>query len=182
MELKDKLKNKVNSLQPSVAIEFKQRLCPEIISILNLQIANELQSSQIYRGMACWFDNAGWSNASKYYMKSSDEELNHMRKIYSYLFDKNCKAVVPATTIPQQEFVDLRDILIKSLEHEIVITGNWENIAKLACENNDKTTMFFSQWFVNEQIEEESKIRELLYLLDLDSPKWKMEEEFKSLL
>ena len=181
MELKNKLKNKVIS-ESNSKLEFKQRLQPNIISILNSQIANELQSSQIYRGMACYLDNIGWSNASKYFMKSADEELEHMRKVYNYLFDKNCKAVVPCCKDVQQEFADIRDVLTKSLEHEIVVTSNWENIAKLACDSNDKTTMFFSQWFINEQVEEESKIRELLYLLNLDAPKWKMEEEFKELL
>lgn len=181
MELKNKLKNKLMP-ESNSKLEFKSRLQPNIISILNSQIANELQSSQVYRGMACYLDNCGWTNASKYFMKSSDEELDHMRKVYNYLFDKNCKAIVPCCKDVQQEFTDIRDVLTKSLEHEIVITSNWENIAKLACDSNDKTTMFFSQWFVNEQIEDESKFRELLYLLDLDAPKWKIEEEFKELL
>ena len=64
MELKNKLKNKTMP-ESNSKLEFKQRLQPNIISILNSQIANELQSSQIYRGMACYLDNIGWSNASK---------------------------------------------------------------------------------------------------------------------
>lgn len=181
MELKNKLKNKPMP-ESNSKLEFKPRLQPNIISILNSQIKNELQSSQIYRGMACWLDNAGWTNASKYFIIAADEELVHMNKIYEYLFSKNCKAVTPCCTVVQQEFIDIREVLVKSLEHEITVTANWENIAKLACDSNDKTTMFFSQWFINEQIEDESKFRELLYLIDLDAPKWRIEEEFKELL
>ena len=181
MALKDKLKDKVNSLQSSVAIEFKPRLQPDIVSILNQQICNELQSSQIYRGMACWLDNAGWTNASEYFMKSADEELKHMNKIYEYLFDKNCKAICPNCSQVAQEFSDIRDILVKSLEHEMVITCNWEDIASLSCEKKDKTTIFLSDWFLSEQTEEEIKWRNILYLIDLDAPKWKIEEYFKEL-
>ena len=68
MELKNKLKNKTMS-ESNSKLEFKSRLQPNVISILNSQIANELQSIQIYRGMACYLDNIGWSNASKYFMK-----------------------------------------------------------------------------------------------------------------
>lgn len=182
MALKDKLKGNVNSLQSdNSALEFKQRLQPDIIAILNLQIANELQSSQIYRGMSCWLDNMGFTNAAEYFVKSADEELVHMRKIYKYLFEKNCKAVTPTCTLVQQNFTDMKEILTKSLEHEIVVTGNWEDIANLACEKKDKTTMFISDWFLNEQLEEESKWRDLLYLIDFDMPKWRLEEIFKEL-
>ena len=77
MELKSKLKNKPMP-ESNSKLEFKPRLQPNIISILNLQIANELQSSQIYRGMACYLDNCGWTNASKYFMKSSEEEFKEL--------------------------------------------------------------------------------------------------------
>lgn len=181
MALKDSLKNKVNTLQNNTQIEFRKRLSDDIISILNQQIANELQSSQIYRGMACWLDNAGWNNAPKYFMKSADEELTHMKKIYEYLFEKNCKAICPNCAIVQQEFTDIREILVKSLEHEILITSNWEAIAKLADDTNDKTTLFFAQWFLDEQKSEEEKFRRLLYHLDNDMPKWYLDDNFERL-
>ena len=178
MELKNKLNSKI---QLESKIEFKSRLKPEVSSVLNSQIANELHSSQIYRGMACYLDNCGWTNASEYFMKSADEELGHMNKIYDYLFDKNCKAVVPICQSVQQEFKDIRDVLTKALEHEIVVTNNWENIAKVACDNNDKTTMFFTEWFINEQISEEKKFRNLLYAIDKDMPKWYLDDNFEKI-
>ena len=72
-----------------------QRLSPTVLSILNEQIKNELHSSQIYRGMSCWLDDAKWPAGTKLFFKYADEELVHMSKIYQYVFDRNCKAVVP---------------------------------------------------------------------------------------
>ena len=40
-------------------VEKEGRLSEKITNILNEQIKNELQSSQIYRGMSCWLDNEG---------------------------------------------------------------------------------------------------------------------------
>jgi len=165
-------------LNESKGIENKERLTKKVIDVLNEQIKNELVSSQIYRAMSCWLDNKGWINASKYYFKSAKEELTHMDKIYEYIFDKNCKAEVPKLEKVEDEFNDIREIVEKSLEHEIEVTEMWENIANLAKEEGDNTTYEFSQWFIKEQKEEEEKFRNMLFMMNLDMPKWKIEELF----
>lgn len=162
-------------------IENEVRLSEPIINILNEQIKNELQSSQIYRGMTCWLDDNGWIGASRYYFKSSDEELEHMRKIYNYLFDKNCLAKVPATDEVEQEFKTIREIVEKSLEHEIEVTENWEKISNLAKKEGDNSTHLFAQWFINEQKEEEEKFRNILFKMNLDMPDYEIDELFEEL-
>lgn len=164
-----------------VNIENETRLSAPIINILNTQIKNELESSQIYMGMACWLDDQGWIGASKYFYKASKEELIHMYKIYDYIFDKNCLAKVPAVAEVKQSFKDIREVLELSLEHEIKVTANWENIAEMAKKESDNTTYEFTQWFLNEQKEEESKIRDILFKLNLDMPKYELDELFEEL-
>ena len=104
-----------------------------------------------------------------------------MNKIYDYLFSKNCKAITPEITKVNQEFKNIRDVITKALEHEILVTEQWENIANISCESKDRTTMFFSQWFLNEQITEESKFRNLLYMIDKGTPDWYLDKKFKSI-
>lgn len=163
-------------------IEDKPRLSKEVIELLNEQIKNEVYSSHIYRAMSCWMDDQGYPNGCKLFMKYSDEELTHAKKIYGYLFDKNCKAKVPAIKAPNDEFDDVIDILNKSLEHEIEVSEDWENIAETAKNNKDNTTMFFAEWFLGEQTTEEIKFRDALFQARLDMPKWKLEELFKQML
>jgi len=164
------------------SVENEPRLSNELSSILNTQIKNELQSCQIYLGMSCWLDDKGWIGASKYFFKSGTEELEHMKKIYQYLFDRNVLALVPAVGEVQQEFEDIRQIVELSLEHEIGVTANWERISGLAKELNDNTTYEFAQWFLKEQVEEEDKFRDILFKLNLDMPKWKIDELFETLM
>jgi ferritin len=163
-------------------IENEGRLSEKITTILNEQIKNELDSSQIYRAMSCWLDDQGWVEAAQYYFKSAQEELTHQDKIYEYLFDRNVKPKVPVCSEVEQEFKDIREILEKSLEHEIKVTKEWETIANLAKEEGDNTTYNFSQWFVNEQTEEEKKFRDLLFKLNHEMPQWKLDELFGELL
>jgi ferritin len=157
-------------------IEDKERLSEPIVKILNEQIKNELESSQIYRSMSCWCDNEGWIGGQKLFFKYADEELLHMTKIYNYLFDKNCKAVVPSCEKPQENYKDMREILETALNHEFEITENWNNIANLALKGNDNNSYSLAQWYIEEQKEEEEKIRNILFKMNLDLPKYELDE------
>jgi large subunit ribosomal protein L21 len=54
----------------------------KIIILLNKQIKNELDSSQLYRAISCWLDNEGWLASSKYFNKKAYnyESLNHQNR------------------------------------------------------------------------------------------------------
>ena len=162
-------------------IEEKGRLSDEMTEKLNEQIKNELQSSQIYRAMSCWLDDAGWIDASKFYFKSADEELIHHCKVYEYLFSRNVLAVVPSVDDVDQEFDDIRDVVEKSLEHEIDVTKQWEDISEAADEEGDSTTYEFAQWFLKEQITEEEKFRNTLFKMNLDMPNYEIDKLFRDL-
>ena len=170
---------KIVSFSLFEAIENEGRLSEKVAEILNDQIKNELQSSQIYRGMSCWLDNAGWNDAAKYYFKSAQEELSHMDKVYQYLFDRNVVAIVPETDEVKQEFETLREIVEDSLQHEMDVTKEWEEISETAKEEDDNTTYEFAQWFLKEQISEENKWRDILDKMNLELPKWRLDELFK---
>ena len=155
-----------------------ERLSQSVLAILNEQIKNELNSSQIYRGMSCWLNDAKWPAGTKLFFKYADEELAHMSKIYEYIFDRNCKAAVPTCEPVKSEFSEIREVVEASLEHEIQVTNNWETISSLAKEEGDNTTYEFAQWFLKEQVEEEDKFRTILEKMDLDMPKYEIDKLF----
>lgn len=164
------------------SVEQKPRLSKSITSILNKQIENELYSSQIYRSFSAWLDDEGWIGGSELFFKYADEELGHMSKVYKYLYEKNARALVPNVKNVPQEFKDIRDLVEKALEHEMKVTKNWNDIANKAKAEDDNDTYSFALGFVNEQREEEEKMRNILFSMDLDMPKWKIDEMFKNLL
>ena len=164
------------------SIEQKARLSKGIASILNKQIENELYSSQIYRAFSAWLDDEGWIGGSELFFKYADEELGHMSKIYKYLYEKNARAIVPNVKNVPVNFENIRDVVVKALEHEMRVTKNWNDIANKAKGEDDNDTYSFALGYVNEQREEEEKIRNILFSMDLDMPKWKIDEMFKKLL
>jgi len=162
----------------SQSIVDLSRLNESIASVLNAQIKNELNSSQAYRAMSCWLDDNKWPAGTDLFCKYADEELTHMSKIYHYLFDRNCKAVVPVCDPQNQEFKDIRDLVEAALAHEIGVTSQWEEISSLAKEEGDNTTYEFAQWFLKEQVEEEDKFRTMLEKMDLDMPLYEIDKLF----
>jgi ferritin len=175
-------KNRILPFSLFEEIEQQGRLSEGLTAVLNSQIGSELESSQIYRGMSCWCDDQGWIDASKYYFKSAQEELVHQDKIYNYLFDRNVLAVVPSCGEIKQEFEDIRQVVEESLKHEIDVTKKWEAISNQAKDEGDNTTYEFAQWFLVEQREEESKWRDVLFKMNLDLPKYELDDLFKDLL
>ena len=173
--------------QPAVA-EVKPdlvdlpRLDPEVLAILNLQIKNELNSSQMYREMSCWLNDEKWPDATKLFFFYADEELIHMSKIYQYIFDKNCPCEVPESDPQKEDYKDIKEILETALQHEIDVTKEWEAIVALALAKGDNTTVEFSQWFLKEQVEEEDKIRTIIEKLNLDMPKYELDELFGEMI
>ena len=164
------------------SIEQKARLSNGITAILNKQIENELYSSQVYRAFSAWLDDEGWIGGSELFFKYADEELGHMSKIYKYLYEKNARAIVPNVKNVPVNFENIRDVVVKALEHEMRVTKNWNDIANKAKGEDDNDTYSFALGYVNEQREEEEKIRNILFSMDLDMPKWKIDELFKNLL
>jgi len=159
-----------------------ERLTGKVLNILNEQIKNELDSSQMYRAMSCWLNDKKWPEGTKLFFKYADEELTHMTKIYNYIFDKNCKAVVPMCEKTKDDYKDVRDVVEVALQHEIDVTKNWDDISALALEEKDHTTYEFAQWFLKEQIEEEEKLRTVLEKMDLDMPKYEIDDLFGDML
>lgn len=172
---------KIQLFESFNGIEDKSRLSEKIVKMLNEQIKNELESSQLYRSMSCWMDKNRLIGGNKLFFKYADEEFEHMKKIYNYLFDKNSDSETPETTKPESKFKNIRDVLEKSLEHENDVMKQWNDIANAALAEKDNDTYIFSQWFITEQREEQEKITDLLFKMDNDMPNWRIDEVFEEM-
>lgn len=141
----------------------ESRISKNIETILNSQIANEMNSSKLYRAMSNCLEYSGWEGAAKLWKKYASEENEHAEKIISYMQDRDCKPQIPLTMLPPQDFEGIKTIVVKSDAHEIKITNDWKEIAKSAMKEFDMLTFELAQDFLKEQREEEAK---LIYWMD----------------
>ncbi len=126
------------------------------------QIENEEQSSRIYMSMASWCEVNGFPGAARFLYKHSDEERVHMTKLIKYLNDKGGTAVLQSLEMPESKFKSLHEVFEKILKHEEFITLAINKLYESTFNEKDYTTGQFLQWYIMEQIEEESMFKGIL--------------------
>ncbi len=139
----------------------------KIAKAINDQIMLEEHSSRIYLSMASWCETQGYPGAAAFLYKHSDEERMHQLKFVKYLNDRGGHASLQKLEQPMLEFGSLTSLFEEVLKHEVHVTQSINNIVHLCMEERDYTTLNFLQWFVQEQIEEESLVRGVLDQLKL---------------
>jgi len=135
--------------------------------ICNRQVEREGYSSSLYLSMASWAEVNGYSGVAEWLYVQSDEERMHMLKFIRYINERDSKALVPAFEKPETDFSTVEALFQQVLKHEQFVTASINEIVALALEEKDFNTYNFLQWFVNEQIEEESSASIILDKLRL---------------
>lgn len=134
---------------------------------LNKQIELELFSSQLYLAMASWAEKNGYNGAANFLYAHSDEEREHMLRLFHYVNDRGSHAIVPEIDQPKSEYDSVQTVFEEILEHEKMISSKINNLVGICYEEKDFTTTNFLQWYVQEQIEEETLFSTVLDKLNL---------------
>jgi len=136
-------------------------------SALNNQIALEANASNSYLAMASWCEVTGYEGGSSFFYAQSEEERTHMLKIIHYLNNLGIPAIIPATKIPSSNFKSLESALKTALSSEQTVTAAIHKMVEIAQKEKDHSTYAFLEWFVNEQVQEETKFETLIQKFEL---------------
>lgn len=139
----------------------------KIESAINDQIKKEEFSSRLYLSMAIWCETNGYPGASAFLYKHTEEERMHQMKMIHYLNERGGKSQLYDLEKPTSEFQSLQDVFARVLEHEKFITGSINNLYGLTMDEKDYTTGNFLQWYITEQMEEESLMSTILDKIEL---------------
>jgi ferritin len=126
------------------------------------QIKAEEESSRLYLSMASWCEANGYAGAAAFMFEHATEERDHALKLLHYLNDRDGHAKLMALEEPETEWPSLQAVFEQVLEHEIMVTSLINNLVEITFTEKDFNTYNFLQWYVMEQIEEESLARGIL--------------------
>lgn len=143
------------------------KISAQIIKALNDQISLESYASNYYLAMASWCEVTGYEGSSLFFYTQSDEERTHMKKIMTYLNGLGIQSIVPQVNQPPKSFKSLETIIKTALENEQKVTEAIHKMTDLAQKQKDHSTYAFLQWFVNEQVQEETKFETILQKFEL---------------
>jgi ferritin len=136
----------------------------EVLSLLNEQIWVENSASFFYLKLSKQFNVNNYYGISNFFIEQSNEERNHMMKIFSYVLEQEGEPVIPQYNLvedDEQEF-NILNLFELSLSNEKKVTNSLNKIISKCREVGDYTTENFLQWFVLEQREEENKFKEII--------------------
>jgi ferritin len=117
--------------------------------------------------MASWAEINGYPGTSTFLYAHSDEERQHMLKLIRFVNDRGGKAIIPSVNQPEKDFKNLQNIFNLLLSHENNVTAAINNVVDVCLKEKDYTTHNFMQWYVSEQIEEETLAHHIIDQLNL---------------
>ncbi len=123
---------------------------------INKQINAELYSSYLYLSMAAYFESINLPGASHWMNIQVQEELGHAVKFFNFVNERRGRVILTGVEGPPSEWDSPLAAFEAVLEHEQMVTGLINNLADLAMMEKDHASGIFLQWFVTEQVEEES--------------------------
>lgn len=138
----------------------------KIEKLINEQIQKELFSSYLYLEMSNYYEEKGLKGFGHYFLVQAQEERDHALYFRAYLLHRNARAVSLKIDAPFGDYKNLREPLVAQIKHEQEVTKSIENILETAMKEKDYGTQEFLQWFIKEQVEEESNAENLLAEFD----------------
>jgi ferritin len=138
------------------------RLSKSLAAALNAQMTKEAHASQIYLSYASWADRQGFGGIANFLFRHAEEERNHMMKILEYILKRGGEVHVAAIPAAPRNPGSINNCFEKVFSHEVDNTKAIYKLVKMSFEEEDWATWNFAQWFVKEQIEEETLSMKLL--------------------
>lgn len=129
---------------------------------LNAQINAEYWSAYFYLSMSAYLDNKGLAGAASWFRVQYQEEISHALKFFDYIVERGGRVnLMPIPEVPK-EWNGIIDIFEETLKHEQKVTTLINNLMDIAIEERDHAAKSFLQWYVDEQVEEESGVQTII--------------------
>ncbi len=132
---------------------------------INQQIGNEFGASLEYLQIASYFTSEDMLKLSQIFFTQAEEERMHAMKFLNFVLDAGGKVAIPAIPTPRVDFSSAVEAVQAALDWEVKVTKQVNNLMELAVSEKDYIAQEFLRWFVNEQLEEISKMSTILNII-----------------
>ena len=134
---------------------------------MNDQINAEMFSSYLYLSMEAYFQSISLRGFAAWMRAQAQEEMVHAMKFYDFVNERGGKVTLEAIAKPESTWASPLAAFEAVLAHERHVTSLINDLVDLAISEKDHASNIFLQWFVSEQVEEESSAGEVVDRLKL---------------
>lgn len=139
----------------------------KIVAAINDQIQAEFYSAYLYLAMSLYCETQNYRGFAHWLKKQYEEETGHALKLIAHLNERGAATVLKKIEAPPAAFGTPAELFAEVLKHEQYVTERIHDLYALAQKEKDYATEIMLQWFVNEQVEEESAAAEVLAMLKM---------------
>ena len=145
----------------------KQLLSQSIIDTMNFRVQQEEHSARLYHQMELWFKDKALKNLAKLYATYVEDETTHADWAKSFLLDYNLQPELKALPSPFAEYTSPMDIFEATLEHELLVTQQVNELTELAYKEKNYVLVALGLKYTAEQQEELGKSYDLINIAKL---------------
>lgn len=133
----------------------------------NEQINAELYSEYLYLSMKAYFEQMNLKGFVNWMNVQVQEEHAHGMGMFDYVHERGGKVELMAIEKPQTHWNSPLEVFEHVLKHEELVTSKINALMDVAEEVHDRAALSFLDWYLKEQVEEESNVGGVLATLKL---------------
>lgn len=137
-------------------------LNPVVADAINKQINAELSASYSYLAMSAWCDHTNFTGCARWFRVQSQEEYAHAMRLFDFVLARGGKVELAQLPGPRTGYGSLLEVFEAAYTQEQTVTQQINGLYEVAFANKSFDTAVQTEWFVNEQVEEEKTMREIV--------------------
>jgi bacterioferritin B len=132
------------------------------IDALNDQIGREFAAAHQYVAIGAYYVAETFPQLARFFYEQADEEREHAMKMVNYLLDRAAPVRLTEIVAPTTRFTEHVEPIKLALAQERHVTVRISELFEIARDTKDYPSEQFMEWFLGEQVEEESTMQDLL--------------------
>lgn len=134
------------------------QLSRSLEKVYNDQIKLEFESVYAYLQLSADMERANFPGFAHWMQLQATEEWSHATKFTRFVLDRGGSVTLQPIEAPQSGVNAPLKAFELALQHEIRVTAAIHDLYRLATSEGDYASLPLLQWFVSEQVEEESSV------------------------
>ena len=126
----------------------------------NDQINAEFYSEYLYLSMLAYFERLNLQGFKNWMDVQRQEEHAHAMGLFNYVHERGSKVTLQPIAQPETDWESPLAVFEAVLKHEQLVTSKINALMDVADEVKDRAAVSFLDWYLKEQVEEESNVGE----------------------
>ena len=143
------------------------KLSENLESAFNAQITLEFEASLFYRQLAIELELRDLPGMAAWLRHQADEEIVHANKFIDHVADRDNHPRIGSLKQPEVKGTTVLEVFQEALAHEQKVSESIRELYRTGEKEGDLDSRPLLNWFLEEQIEEESTVSEIVGRVEL---------------